>query len=283
MQIAMIQDRIVPLNELDGAYMDRGTYFGDGVYEVVRSYDGRIFALSEHLTRFARSLNEIGIAGVDINEIHRRIERAYEAASIGDAKIYFHITRGSQQRSHVGARELKPNFFLTVTELADDSEQKERGISVSTFPDWRWARCDIKSLNLLPNVLARIDAEKKGCGEAILVDEKGYITEGAGSAFFAVSAQQRRVVTRRLGRAILPSITRRFVIEIAQKGGLTVVERAITPAQAQWADELFIAVTTRDIVPVVEFDGERIGTGRPGECAKWLMNEFRKLVVSARR
>ena len=282
MQIAMIQDRIVPLNELDDACMDRGTYFGDGVYEVVRSYDGRIFALAEHLTRLARSLNEIGIAGVDINEIRRRVELAYEAASIADAKIYFHITRGLQLRSHVAPRDLAPNFFLTVTELADDSEQKERGIAVSTFADWRWARCDIKSLNLLPNVLARMDAEKTGCAEAILVDEKGYITEGAGSAFFAVSAQQRRLVTRQLGREILPSITRRFVIEIAHEAGLTVLEKAITPGQALRANELFIAVTTRDIVPVVEFDGERIGTGQPGDYTKWLMNEFRKLGVSAR-
>jgi len=240
MQIAMIQDRIVPLNELSDAYMDRGTYFGDGVYEVVRSYDGRIFALAEHLTRLARSLNEIGIAGVDINEIRRRVEQAYEAASIADAKIYFHITRGSQFRSHVAPRDLAPNFFLTVTELADDTEQKERGIAVSTFPDWRWARCDIKSLNLLPNVLARMDAEKNGCAEAILVDEKGYITEGAGSAFFAVSAQQRRLVTRRLGRKILPSITRRFVIEIAYEAGLTVLEKAITAGPGTWrANESF--------------------------------------------
>jgi len=282
MQIAMIHDRIVPLSELDDTCMDRGTYFGDGVYEVVRSYDGRIFALAEHLTRLARSLNEIGIAGVDINKIRRRVEQAYEAASIADAKIYFHITRGSQLRSHIATRDLSPNFFLTVTELADDIGQKQRGIAVSTFPDWRWARCDIKSLNLLPNVLARMDAEKNGCAEAILVDEKGYITEGAGSAFFAVSAQQRRLVTRQLGREILPSITRRFVIEIAHEAGLTVLEKAITPAQALRANELFIAVTTRDIVPVVEFDGERIGTGRAGDYTKWLVNKFRKLVVSAR-
>ncbi len=272
MQIAMIQDRIVPLNELDGAYMDRGTYFGDGVYEVVRSYDGRIFALAEHLTRFARSLNEIGIAGVDINEIRRRIERAYEAASIGDAKIYFHITRGSQQRSHVGARELKPNFFLTVTELADDSEQKERGIAVSTFPDWRWARCDIKSLNLLPNVLALIDAEKKGCAEAILVDEKGCITEGAGSAFFALF--ENRLQTAPLSANILPSITRRFVIEAAKNISLDVVEKSLTPEQTQDADELFIAVTTRDIIPVVKFDDKIIGNGLPGKYTKSLTQKF---------
>ncbi len=279
MQIAMIQDEIVPLSELDRVYLDRGTYFGDGVYEVVRSYDGKIFALDEHLARLVRSLNEIGITGVDIDEIRRRVDQAYETAGIANAKIYFHVTRGSQLRSHAGGRDLEPNFFLTVTELADDSEQKEHGVTVCTYPDWRWKRCDIKSLNLLPNVLARMEAERRGCAEAILVDEEGLITEAAGSAFFAVLAGVRKLVTRPLGAELLASITRRFVMDLAPEAGLTVLEQAMTPAEAQAADELFIAVTTLDIVPVVQFDGAGIGTGRPGRYTKSLIDAFREFVV----
>ena len=281
MQIAMIEDRILPLGELEPVYMDRGMYFGDGVYEVVRSYDGKIFALSEHLTRLARSLHEISITGVDIEEVRRRVEEAYETAAIANAKIYFHITRGSQLRSHAGGRDVKPNFFLTVTELADDSEQKEHGVAVCTYPDWRWKRCDIKSLNLLANVLARIQAQRQGCAEAILVDDAGFITEGAGSAFFAVSAGQRQLITRGLGADILASITRRFVMELAPQAGLVVAEEAITPAQVQAADELFIAVTTMDIVPVVQFDGAKIGRGRPGRYTKALMEAFSQFVVGS--
>ena len=282
MEIAMIQDQIVEMANLEPAYMDRGTYFGDGVYEVVRSYDGRVFALDEHLERLAGSLKAIGITAVDINKIRRRVKRAYKAASIDNAKIYFHITRGRGPRSHLGGKGLKPNFFLTVTELGDQSQLKNKPIAVSTHPDLRWKRCDIKSLNLLPNVLARMDAAKKGCDEAIFVDEKGDITEGAASAFFLILAQEKKLVTRGLGPEILPSITRKIVLQIAGNAGLTVLEKAITPWQATWADELFIAVTTKDIVPVVKFDGEKIGDGKVGKYTKLLTKEFKKEVKKRR-
>ena len=278
MQIAMIQNEVLPLEKLDPAYMDRGTYFGDGVYEVLRSYDGTIFALTEHLERFARSLNAVNITDININTVKRNILKAYNIAGIPDAKIYFHITRGSQLRNHLSTSDLKPNFFLTLTEAKDCTEEKTNGIAVSTHPDWRWKRCDIKSLNLLPNILARMDAEKKGSKEAILVDEQGTITEGAGSAFFLILAKEKVLVSRSLDANILPSITRQFVTQIASRAGLKFIEKGITPWQAQWADELFIAVTTKGIVPVVKFDGEKIRTGQPGTYTKRLIQEFQKEV-----
>jgi D-alanine transaminase len=279
MQIAIIQDKIVPLAELDPGYLDRGIYFGDGVYEVIRSYNGRLFALSEHLERFSRSLKEIAIFDVDIEDVRQKVQLAFEHANINDAKIYFHITRGSELRNHVGGSALKPNFFLTLTQLPDCSQDKENGIAVTTFPDWRWKRCDIKSLNLLANVLARMDAEKKNAKEAILVNDKGQITEGAGSAFFAVITGQKKLLTRSLGPEILPSITRQIVIQIAEEAGFSVSETVITPQQAKEADELFIAVTTKDIVPVVKFDDEIIGSGKPGKCTKILMEKFRRFIT----
>ena len=277
MQIAMIQDKILPMEEVESVYFDRGIYFGDGVYEVVRSYNGKIFALEEHLQRFANNLAAIGIVGVDINKIRRRVRKAFDAAGISNAKIYFHITRGSAPRDHVCDINLEPNFFLTVTELAGDKETKTKGIAASTHPDWRWKRCDIKSLNLLPNVLARQDAAKKGCAEAILVDEAGLITEGAGSAFFAVLGQTLQ--TAPLTCNILPSITRKFAIEAGKNIGLEIVEKSLTPQQACCADELFIAVTTKDIVPVVKFDGKLIGDGKPGKYTKLLAQEFRSFTL----
>ena len=276
MQIAMIQDKIIPVEQLDPAYLDRGTYFGDGVYEVIRSYDGKIFALDEHLARFANSLSAIEITAVDINRIRDRIRKAFDAAGIANAKIYFHITRGSAMRDHLFDANLQPNFFLTVTPLSDDSKTKTDGIAVSTHPDWRWKRCDIKSLNLLANVLARRDAAKKGCAEAILVDDAGLITEGAASAFFAVLGKTLR--TTPLTGNILPSITRKFVIEAAKNIALEIVQQSLTPQQATKADELFIAVTTKDIVPVVSFDDTPIGDGLPGKYTKLLIEEFRPFI-----
>ena len=277
MQTAMIQDKIVPADELETVYFDRGIFFGDGVYEVMRSYNGKLFALEEHLQRFAGSLSGIKITGVDIEMIRSRILAAFDAAGIANAKIYFHITRGSQPRDRVWNTALKPNFFLTVSEATDNTEDKTKGIAVSTYPDWRWKRCDIKSLNLLANVLAANDAESKGCGEAILVDENGLITEGAGSAFFAIKEQTLQ--TAPLTANILPSITRDFAIKAGRNIGLEIVEKSLTVEQATNSDELLIASTTQDIVGVVRFDDKIIGDGKPGKYTKSLTREFLSFTV----
>ena len=277
MQIAMIQDKIVPTKELEPVYFDRGIFFGDGVYEVIRSYDGKIFALQEHLQRFTGSLSAIEISGVDIDLIRSRILKAFDAAGIANAKIYFHITRGSALRNHVCDADLEPIFFLTVTESDDNTQAQTEGIVVSTHPDWRWKRCDIKSLNLLANVLARRDATAKGCGEAILVDEEGFITEGASSAFFAV--REQTLQTAPLTANILPSITRDFAIKAGRNIGLEVIEKSMTVEEAAGSDELLIASTTQDTVPVVRFDDKVIGDGKPGRYTKLLAREFLSFTV----
>lgn len=278
MDIAMIDDQMLPMAELPGSYLDRGLYFGDGVYEVVRSYDGCLFALNEHLARFDRSLREIQIAGVDIDAIRQKILSAVDRAGYENVKVYFHITRGSGLRDHLPNPDTTPNFLLTVGQLNDDLAVKQKGISVSTQPDWRWKRCDIKSLNLLPNVLARIEAKKKGADEAILVGDDGKITEGAGSAFFAIDGKEKIVITRPLSKEILPSITRGMVMHVAQNAGFAIAEKALTPQEAAGCDELFIAVTTKDIVPIVEFNGIVISSGQCGSITKRLMDEFQGFV-----
>jgi len=277
MKLAMVDDRLIPIETLDPAYCDRGLYFGDGVYEVLRSYNGKIFALDDHMERFAASMAAIRITGIDIRVVRQRVEQAFKAAGLPNAKIYFHVTRGSAPRNHTWDPNLKPNFFLTVSAVGDHHEEKARGIAVCTYPDLRWKRCDIKSLNLLPNILARQDAADRGCDEAILVDEAGYITEGAGSAFFAII--RRALQTAPLSANILPSITRKFVVKAAQNVGIAIEECCLTPKQAAAADELFLAVTTKDIVPVVKFDGSTIGDGKPGPLTKALTTEFLKFTV----
>ena len=275
MQLAMVDDKLIETGKLDSAYFDYGVFFGDGVYEVLRSYDGRLFALEEHLARFKRSLKEVDIGGIDIETVRQRVLLAFDKCKVPNAKIYFHITRGSGPRDH-SARGLKPRFFLMVTEIDDSTEQKQRGISVITVADTRWKRCDIKSLNLLPNVLARRQAQKRGCQEAIFVDEKGCITEGASSAFFAVFGN--KLQTAPLTANILPSITRHFVLEIYKNVGLDVQEKQIKAEDATRADELFIAVSSKDIVPVVKFNEIEISGGKVGKFTKLLMSEFTKLV-----
>jgi len=284
MQLAMIEDRVVPFEELNPVYLDRAMFFGDGVYEVLRSYQGRIFALDEHMDRFDNSLQAVAIEGIQIDTVRQRVLDGFAAAGIPNAKIYFHVTRGSALRDLAAHVPEGPNFFLTITELVEDSSEKTQGIRVATQPDWRWKRCDIKSLNLLANVLARRAAETLGCQEAILVDEQGRLTEGAASAFFAIRSNPTTVSgqspvpvvlqTAPLTANILPSVTRHYVLRAAAQIGLPVREESLTPDQAQGAEELFIAVTTRDLVPVVRFDQTEIGTGKPGAWTQRLQHAF---------
>jgi D-alanine transaminase len=272
MQLAMINDQMITYTELGPAHLDRGTFFGDGVYEVIRSYNYNIFALDDHLERFEQSLKKIKIPNIDIKLIRQRVLTAFEKADIPNAKIYFHVTRGSEPRNHTATESLKPNFFMTITDLPDDSAYKTNGISVCTCPDLRWKRCDIKSLNLLPNVLARIEAAEKQCDEAIFVDENGLITEGAASAFFGVF--DYTLQTAPLTANILASITRKYVIKAAKILEMNIAEQSLTPQQAVTADELFLAVSTKDIVPVVKFDSSSISNGKPGPTTKNLIQEF---------
>lgn len=271
----MIEDKFVDFSKLDPAYLDYGTFFGDGVYEVLRSYNGKLFALDDHMARFKRSLNEIEIEGIDINVIRDRVVRAFEKSKIADAKIYFHITRGAGIRDHA-AEGLIPRFFLMLSEIDNSDTQKQTGIKVMTTPDTRWKRCDIKSLNLLANVLAKRLAHKRGCDEAIFVDEKGFTTEGSSSAFFAIFGNELH--TTPLAANILPSVTRKYVLQIAPKAGLKVVEKQTMAADCSKADELFIAVSSKDIVPVVKFNDSPVSAGKPGKFTLQLMNEFQKIV-----
>ncbi len=277
MQVAMIQDMLMPLDDVHPAYLDRAMFYGDGVYEVVRSYQGRLFALYEHMMRFANSLEAVRIEGIVIETIRDRVIRAYDYARIEEAVVYFHATRGSGSRALASPPEMDPNFFMTITPMADLSEAKMNGIAVSTHPDLRWKLCHIKSLNLLPNVLARRDASQKGCQEAILVNEQDHITEGASSAFFCILTNEQNrseMHTAPLTANILPSVTRTYVLKAAEHLGLPVVEKSFTPDQAGQANELFIASTTQDIVPVIRFDDIDIGDKQPGILTRQLMQAF---------
>lgn len=278
MNLAIIDDQMLPMSDLSKPYMDRGIFFGDGVYEVLRSYDGHLFALDEHLARFEHSLREIQMFNIDISEVRQKVVSAFEQAGYANAKIYFHVTRGSETRDHLPGPSLKPNFFLTIDQLHVNPDVKVKGITVSTHPDWRWKRCDIKSLNLLPNVLARMEAHKRGASEAILVGDDGTITEGAGSAFFAIDG--KTIITRPLGHEILPSITRAMVMQVAKSAGIAAVERTLTPKQAANCSELFMAVTTKDIVPITKFDDTVISSGKCGDVTRRLINQFKEYVRS---
>ena len=276
MELAMIQKQIIKLDKISPVYMDRGTFFGDGVYEVVRTYNGKPFALEEHLARFDRSLKAIEINDVDIADIRNRILKAYAKSEIANCAIYFHITRGSGPRDHGWPKDMKWNFFMTLAEIHGYEKLKEKGVKVCFHKDIRWQRCDIKSLNLLPNVLAKQHAHDKGCFEALLVDSRGDITEGAGSAFAAIYGDN--IVTRPLSVNILPSITRGFLSKIAGMTGMKMVEKILCPYDLASADELFLAVTTKDILGIIELEGKPVSGGKVGPKTRKLEAAFQEIV-----
>jgi len=266
MELAMVDDCIVPLDQAQISAHDRGIYFGDGVYEVLRYCAGRLFALDGHIARFRNSLAQMDMLGkIDLGLITERIERAVAAAGIDDAAVYFHITRGSALRSHDYSDDWKPNFLLTVRAF----HRREPAVKAITHPDWRWHRCDIKSLNLLANVMAQHAAHKKGAYEALLVDGN-MVTEATSSSVLMI--KDKVMQTAPLTANILPGITRSLLLEWAGSVGLAVAEKSFTVSQALGADELLITGTGSEVMAITHLDEKPIADGQPGAYTKIFRN-----------
>jgi D-alanine transaminase len=272
MTLVMINGNIVDGSEAKISAWDRGVFFGDGVYEVIQGYAGKLWGFEQHFARFVRSLHEIRIDNVDVAKIREWVLRAFSAANIPYSLVYFHITRGCGMRSHVPGEDLgEPNFFLYVKPAPDNSKRIEHGITAITCPDIRWKRCDIKTLNLLPNVMASQEANKLGAEEAIFVADDA-VTEGASSCFFCISGNT--LLTRPLGHEILPSVTRQAILAIAERLNFEIIERSVMLKESLSADELFVSSSGYEIRPIVKLDKTVIGSGKPGRKTRQIIDEF---------
>lgn len=246
---------------------DRGFYFGDGAYEVVRVVDGRAFAADAHQVRLERSLREISIeapaalldGGMEAL-CHRIVEANGHTA--GHATVYLQVTRGAAPRTHgFPPPGTPPTVFASSARFEIPRRLREEGAAAITLPDIRWTRCDIKSINLLANVLAKQSAVEAGAFEALFVRE-GKLTEGASSNLFGVVDGVLR--TFPLGNLILGGITRAIVLELAAEAGIAVAEEPLSTGDLAQVDELFVTGTTTDVQPLVAVDGWSIGDGHPG-------------------
>jgi len=272
--IAVLNGRIMPLSRAAVSVEDRGYTFGDGVYEVVRVYRGAPFLLREHLERFTRSAKAIGLPLTPAPARWERwVTQAIKASRYGEAKIYCSFTRGAAPREHTFPAVPKPTRLITVRPLLPSSVDPHQGVRVVTLPDLRWGRCDIKSLNLLPNVLAKQEAKRRGAFEAILVRPGVGVTEGASSNLFAV-LRDGTVQTPPAGPAILTGVTREAVIAVARREGVTVIEAPLDPDAATGAAELFLTGTLTEIAPVTRWDDRVVGDCRPGPVTRRLMHSF---------
>lgn len=273
-----LNGRYVPYEEARIPVEDRGFLFGDGVYEVVKVYRGRPFRLQEHLARLQRSAREIllELPDVDWEGVVDRLVRGGNLSD-RDATVYIEVSRGSGPRAHHFPPAGTPPTVLALAREFPGvpPEYRERGATAITHPDLRWARCDIKSVNLLPNVLAKEKAVRAGAYEAILVRD-GVAVEGSSSNVFAVL--DGAVVTHPEGPRILSGVTRAVVLGLARDLGYRVVEAPILVSDLGRASELFVTSTTAEVMPIVSVDGNPVGDGRPGPVATRLLEAFMRLV-----
>jgi D-alanine transaminase len=274
-RIAYVNGCYVPHARAAVHIEDRGYQFADGVYEVVGVVDGRLIDETLHLDRLDRSLAEVSIqAPMSRAPLRFIIGEIIRRNQLRHGIVYIQITRGVAPRDHVFPVHAKPAVVMTARRLKlPDPKVVARGVDVITLPDLRWKRCDIKSVSLLPNVLAKQAAKKKGAYEAWLVDEAGLITEGT-STNAGIVTKKGVLVTRAADVAILNGVTRRAVLDLARREGIKIEERCFTLKEALAAREAFITSTTNYVMPVVHIDGRPVGDGKPGAFSRKLRDQY---------
>ncbi|MFC0211176.1 D-amino-acid transaminase [Paenibacillus chartarius] len=260
---------------------DRGYVFGDGIYEVFRVYDGRIFEPEAHFERLIRTAEGTKLTlPYDTASIQRRLEELLDREGVRDGTIYLQITRGEAPRAHPFPAGAEPNLMAYCKELARPSEAMSRGISAVTLDDIRWLRCDLKTLNLLPNVLAKQEAVERGADDAIW-HRSGTVTECSASNVMMV--KDGIVRTHPANHLILHGITRAVVLRLAKRLEVPVREEAFTLEELASADELFGTGTTIEVMPIVGVDGRPVGNGQPGPVTRKLQQAFEEEIAALRR
>jgi D-alanine transaminase len=256
---------------------DRGFQFGDGVYEVVRVYEGRPFALEPHLLRLRQSLNgiELDLAMSD-QELAAVARELIGRSGLREAELYIQVTRGAARRYHLFPADVPPTVVMTIRQVrAIPPQYREHGVVVKTFPDERWGRCDIKSINLLPNILAKQRAYRAGAFEAIFVRD-GLVIEGTSSNVFVY--RDGELATPPIGPSMLTGVTRGLVLRLAREKGYRVVERDVGLEELKAAAEAFLSSTVVELMAIVDIDGERVGAGRPGPVFADLYAAYRQAI-----
>jgi D-alanine transaminase len=274
--IVHLNGRYLPREEALVHVDDRGFLFADGVYEVTPAYRGRFFLMERHRDRLLKGLCALRI-DADVShfeEIHARLLRENGLVEAPSSVVYLQITRGVAPRTHAFPREpVAPTVYAFAKEYVRPAKELwERGYEAVTVPDRRWSRADVKSISLLPNVLAQQAAVDAGVTDALMVRD-GMALEGAHNNFFAVFGEA--LVTHPLSNVVLPGITRTYLVEMARELGIEVQERPIQLEELQWATESFFTGTTTEIRPTVRIDGRPVGDGGVGPVTRRLADEFR--------
>jgi D-alanine transaminase len=268
----LLQDQLIPKQQVQISPDDRGYYFGDGVYEVFRVYDGKMFETELHMIRLEKSAAAVGIKlPYSASRIVTMLEQLISANDIGECTVYMQITRGAAPRSHPFPAQAEPVLMAYCTAAARPVQTMHTGISAITMDDIRWLRCDLKTLNLLPNVLAKQHALDRGAAEVIM-HRSGIVTECSASNLFIVA--NGRLQTHPANNLILHGVTRAVVLRLAGQLHIEAVEEPFTLADLLGAEEAFLSGTTVEVTPVIRVDDQPICSGEPGPVTRRLQAAF---------
>lgn len=275
-RIAYVNGRYIQHADAAVHIEDRGYQFADGVYEVCEVARGYIMDMTRHLNRLDRSLSELQIGWpMSRKALETVMREVVRRNRIVNGLVYLQVTRGVASRDHVFPAGARPSVVVTAkrSDPVAAAKRAESGLKVITVPENRWERVDIKSVSLLPNVLAKQKAKEAGAQEAWFVDPDGTVKEGASTNAWIVT-MDGKIVTRPADHGILRGITRTTVFDLARELGLTIEERAFTVAEAKAAREAFITAATTVVMPVVAIDGDPVANGHPGSVTLSLRNGF---------
>ncbi len=275
MQQVYLNGEFLPPQSASVSVFDRGFIFGDGVYEVIPVFGGRLFRLPQHLARLEASLAAIRLHNpLSESQWHAVLTRLIAGEDAPDQSVYLQVTRGVAPRDHAFPPDTQPTVFAYAQPLAyPPPAQLAHGVSAITAADIRWQRCDIKAIALLANALLRQQAIDAGAAEAILVRD-GWVTEGAASNIFIVRRGQ--LLTPPKGAWILPGITRDLVLELARAHRLPCAEDMFRDTDLRAAEEVWLTSSTKEIMPITRIDGRPVGDGRPGPLHARLLALYRQ-------
>jgi D-alanine transaminase len=273
-EIIYLNGKFIPADQASISPEDRGFYFADGVYEVIKYYKGHPFCFEDHLLRLRKSLEAVRIHFSGLHELQEICDGLLDANQLKSkfAGIYLQITRGAAPRVHrFPGNDISPTLYIRAFEIPGYPNEMQHGIRVITRKDIRWLRCDIKSIALLPNTLLFQEAAEQNAGECFLIRD-GFLTEATHSNIMAVIGGE--VYTHPDSNLILPGITKKVVIRICHGLGINIVERPIGIEEVVHFDECFITGTGSEIIPVNQIDDNIIGKGKPGRITRILQHEF---------
>ena len=264
-RIVYLNGDYMPDHEAKISIFDRAVNFGDAIYDVAGVLDGKLIDFEHHMQRYFNSLSKLAIESpLSKDEILQAFRRLVELNRLDEGLVYMQVTRGVAEREYVWSEGIKPNVFMfTQAKMPEENEAGQKGIKLASVADIRWARRDIKSVNLLGQVLAKKEAHEAGAYEALMVDGEGYVTECGSTSFFMVRGDE--IFTRPLNNDILPGVTRRAIIALCAANDLSLNETRFSLEEALAADEAFISCASSYILPVVKIDDRELSGGKPGE------------------